>query len=36
MLANPRLVKRPVIDLGGRTTVGFNDEVRAAIEERQG
>ena len=32
MLANPKLVKRPVIDVGGRTTVGFNDEVRAAIE----
>ena len=35
-LANPKLVKRPVIDFGGRTTVGFNDQVRAAIEGGQG
>ena len=35
-VANPKLVKRPVIDIGGRTTVGFNDEARAAIEGGQG
>lgn len=34
VLANPRLVKRPVIDLGGRTLVGFGAETRAAIEGR--
>ena len=33
--ANPKLVKRPVIDLGGRILVGFGDEVRAAIESGQ-
>ena len=35
VLADPRLVKRPVIDLGGRTLVGFGDETRAAIEGRR-
>ena len=34
VLANPKLVKRPVIDLGGRTLVGFGDNVRAAIGGR--
>ena len=32
VLANPKLVKRPVIDLGGRSLVGFGAEARAAIE----
>ncbi len=32
VLANPKLVKRPVIDLGGRTLVGFGGDARAAIE----
>lgn len=32
VLANPKLVKRPVIDLGGRTLIGFGEQVRAAIE----
>ena len=34
--ANPKLVKRPVIDLGGRTLVGFGDAARAAIEGGDG
>ncbi len=34
VLTNPRLVKRPVIDLGDRTLVGFAAETRAAIEAR--
>ena len=34
--ANPKLVKRPVIDLGGRTLVGFGDAARAAIEGGRG
>ena len=36
VLANPKLVKRPVIDLGGRTLVGFGADIRAAIEAGQG
>ena len=32
VLANPRLVKRPVIELAGRTLVGFDAATRAAIE----
>ena len=32
VLANPKAVKRPVIDLGGRTLIGFGDDARAAIE----
>ena len=35
VLANPKLVKRPVIDLGERSLVGFGDDARAAIEGRQ-
>ena len=35
-VANPRLVKRPVIDLGGRSLVGFSEDARAAIEGGQG
>ena len=34
VLANPKLVKRPVIDLGGRTLVGFGNDARTAIGER--
>jgi arsenate reductase len=30
MLANPSLIKRPVLDNGGRLTVGFKPEVYAA------
>ena len=36
VLPNPKLVKRPVIDIGGRTTVGFGEAARAAIEGGQG
>lgn len=32
VLANPKLVKRPLIDLGDRSLVGFGDDVRTAIE----
>ncbi len=35
VLANPKLVKRPVIELGGRSLVGFGAEVRNAIEGRK-
>ena len=35
-VANPRLVKRPVIDLGGRSLVGFGEDARAAIAGGQG
>ena len=34
-VANPKLVKRPVFDLGARSLVGFGAEARAAIEARQ-
>lgn len=30
MLAQPGMIKRPVLDLGGRTLVGFKPEVYAA------
>jgi len=30
MLANPTLIKRPVIEAGDKVTVGFTDEVKAA------
>ena len=30
MLAQPSMIKRPVLDLGGRTLVGFKPEVYAA------
>ncbi|MDE0051753.1 MAG: arsenate reductase [Rhodospirillales bacterium] len=32
VLANPKLVKRPVIALGDRSWVGFGDAVREAVE----
>mgnify|MGYP001362358218 CR=1 FL=1 len=31
MLAQPSMIKRPVLDLGGRTTVGFKPEIYAAV-----
>jgi len=31
LLANPAMIKRPVIDLGGRRLVGFTDETREAV-----
>jgi arsenate reductase len=31
MLAQPSMIKRPVLDVGGRTTVGFKPEVYAAV-----
>ena len=31
MLANPTLIKRPVIDADGQVTVGFTDDVKAAF-----
>ena len=30
MLAQPSMIKRPVLDLGGRTIVGFKPEIYAA------
>lgn len=30
MLAQPSMIKRPVLDLGGRTLVGFRPEIYAA------
>lgn len=30
MLAQPSMIKRPVLDLGGRTLVGFKPEIYAA------
>ena len=36
VLANPKLVKRPVIDLGARTLIGFDAATRAAIEAGEG
>ena len=30
MLANPTLIKRPVIEAGDKVTIGFTDEVKAA------
>ncbi len=35
VLANPKLVKRPVIVSGERSWVGFGDDVREAVEGRQ-
>ncbi len=34
MLANPAMIKRPVIDLGARRLVGFTDEVREQLTTR--
>jgi arsenate reductase len=31
MLANPSMIKRPVLDVDGRTTVGFKPEIYAAV-----
>lgn len=31
MLAQPSMIKRPVLDVDGRTTVGFRPEVYAAV-----
>lgn len=31
MLAQPSMIKRPVLDLGGRTLVGFKSEAYAAV-----
>lgn len=31
MLAQPSMIKRPVLDLGGRTLVGFKPDIYAAI-----
>ncbi len=31
MLAQPSMIKRPVLDVEGRTTVGFKPEVYAAV-----
>jgi arsenate reductase len=31
MLDNPTLIKRPVIDQGGKRTVGFDDAVKKAL-----
>lgn len=31
MLAQPSMIKRPVLDVDGRTTVGFKPEVYAAV-----
>jgi len=31
MLANPSMIKRPVLDVDGRTTVGFKSEIYAAV-----
>lgn len=31
LLANPALIKRPVIDLGDRRLVGFKDDVKGAL-----
>ena len=35
VLANPKLVKRPVIALGDRSWIGFGDDVCEAVEGRQ-
>ncbi|HWQ87124.1 arsenate reductase [Brevundimonas sp.] len=31
MLAQPSMIKRPVLDLGGRTLIGFKPDVYAAV-----
>ncbi|GAA0635114.1 arsenate reductase [Brevundimonas lenta] len=31
MLAQPSMIKRPVLDVNGRTTVGFKPEIYAAV-----
>lgn len=31
MLANPTLIKRPVIECGSRITVGFNEDVKSKL-----
>ncbi len=31
MLAQPSMIKRPVLDVGGRTTVGFKPDVYAGV-----
>lgn len=31
MLAQPSMIKRPVLDVDGRTTVGFKPEIYAAV-----
>ena len=31
MVANPSMIKRPVLDVNGRTTVGFKPEIYAAL-----
>lgn len=36
MLAQPAMIKRPVLDLGGRTLVGFKPEVYAAALGERG
>lgn len=33
MLAHPKLIRRPVIEFGEHSLLGFNDTVRAAVEE---
>jgi len=31
MFANPSIIKRPVLDVGGKLTVGFKPEIYAAV-----
>ncbi|RYE59814.1 MAG: hypothetical protein EOP20_04180 [Hyphomicrobiales bacterium] len=31
MVTNPSMIKRPVLDVNGRTTVGFKPEIYAAL-----
>lgn len=33
MLAHPKIIRRPLIDFGEHSLIGFNDDVRAALEE---
>ncbi len=35
MLAHLRLIRRPVIEFGGRSLVGFDEQVRAALKEKR-
>ena len=35
MLAQPSMIKRPVLDLGGRTIIGFKPEIYAAAHLEQ-
>lgn len=35
MLAQPSMIKRPVLDVGGKLTVGFNPEIYAALFARK-